>query len=100
MMNESNIDELAASLIGSRIAQLLACQRAELSIQSKAAPNQTMDLTNLKEEVKTTKNEEINAFLSKIIYGQTKMMLLRNNMHVMTQSMKGCGVMDPTLLMA
>ena len=36
-----------------------------------------------------TKKEEIDAFVSKIIHGQTKSMLLGNNMHVMTQSLKG-----------
>ena len=36
-----------------------------------------------------TKKEEIDIFLSKIIYRQTKNMLLGNNMHVMTQSLKG-----------
>ena len=36
-----------------------------------------------------TKNEEIDAFSSKIIHNQMKTMLLGNNMHVMTQSLKG-----------
>ena len=48
-----------------------------------------MDPTDLKDAVKTTKKEEIDAFSSKIIHGQMKMMLLENNMHVMTQSLKG-----------
>ena len=33
--------------------------------------------------------KEMDAFLSKIIHGQMKTMLLENNMHVMTQSLKG-----------
>ena len=89
MSKESEINELLASLNGLSIAWLLACHQAELSIQSKATTNQTVDLTNLNEAVKMTKKEEINAYLSKIIHGQTKTMLLRNNMHVMTQSLKG-----------
>ena len=36
-----------------------------------------------------TKKEEIDAFSSKIIHGQIKTMLLGNNMHVMTQSLRG-----------
>ena len=36
-----------------------------------------------------TKKEEIDAFSSKIIYDQMKTMLLGNNMHVMTQTLKG-----------
>ena len=36
-----------------------------------------------------TKKEEIDAFMSKIIHGQTKTLLLGNNMHVMSQSLKG-----------
>ena len=48
-----------------------------------------MDLTDLNEAVKTTKREEVDAFSSKIIHGQMKTLLLGNNMHVMTQSLKG-----------
>ena len=51
--------------------------------------HQTVDLTVLKEVVKMTKKEEIDAFSSKIIHSQMKTMLLGNNMHVMTQSLKG-----------
>ena len=43
----------------------------------------------MKEVVKTTEKEEINAFLSKIIHGRIKTMLLGNNMHIMTQAQKG-----------
>ena len=49
IIKESEIDELSASLNGLRIAQILACQQAELSVQSKTAANQTVDLTDLKE---------------------------------------------------
>ena len=48
-----------------------------------------MEPTNLKEAVKTTKEEEIDAFSSKIIHGQMKTILCGNNMHVMTQVLKG-----------
>ena len=46
--------------------------------------HQTVNQTDLKEAVKTTNREEVDAFLSKVIYGQMKTMLLRNNIHVMT----------------
>ena len=57
MIKKSEIDELLAFLNGLKIARLLACWWAELSILdwSKAAANQTVDLTNLKEVVKMTK---------------------------------------------
>ena len=58
-------------------------------IQRETATNQTVDLTNLYEVVKMTKREEIDASSSKIIHSQKKTLLLRNNMHVMTQSLKG-----------
>ena len=78
-----------ASLKGSRMAWLLVCRWAELFIKEEDTLHQTVDQTNLKEVVKTTKKEEIDAFSSKIVHGQMKTMLLGNNMHVMTQSMKG-----------
>ena len=87
MIKESEISELLASLNGSRMAQLLVCWQAELSIQQEAAINQT-DPTNVKVVVKMTK-KEINSFSSKIIHSQMKTMLLGNNIHVMTQSLKG-----------
>ena len=89
VIKESKINELVASLHGLRIAQLLACCQGELSVQNKAADSQTVDLTNLNKAVRITKKEEIDAFSSKIIHGQMKTMLLGNNMHVMTQSVKG-----------
>ena len=48
VIKESEIDELPASLNGSRISNLLVCHWVELSIRSKAAAaTQTMDLTDL-----------------------------------------------------
>ena len=43
----------------------------------------------MNEVVKTTRREEVDAFSSKEIHGQMKTLLLGNNMHVMTQSLKG-----------
>ena len=88
VIKESEINELFFPLNGSRIAQLLACQWAGLSIQRETVANQTVDLTDLNKVVKTTKKEEVDTFLSKIIQGQTKTLLLGNNMHIMTQSLK------------
>ena len=67
---------------------LLAYQWAELSIKEEAAMHKLLDQTNLKEVVKTIKKEEVDAFSSKVLHGQIKTMLLRNNMHVMTQVLK------------
>ena len=47
MIKESEIDELLVSLNGSRIAWLLACQWAGLSIQRETVTNQTVDPTGL-----------------------------------------------------
>ena len=58
MIKEREIDELLASLNGSRISHLLACCQAALSIRSKAAAaTQTVDLTDLNEAFKMTKRE-------------------------------------------
>ena len=65
-----------------------ACWWAGISIQRETTANQTVDLTNLKEVVKMTKKEEIDAFSSKIIHDQMKTMLLGNNMHALAQSLK------------
>ena len=65
MMKESKINDLLASLNGLRMAWLLACWLAELSIQGEATMHQTVETTNLKEAVKMTKNEEIDAFFFK-----------------------------------
>ena len=71
-----------------RVAQLLACWWAGLLIQRKTGTNQPVDPANLNAVVKTAKKEEVDTFLSKIIHGWTKTLLLGNNMHVMTQSLK------------
>ena len=89
MIKESEIDELSVSLNGLRIAQLLAYWQAGLSIQKETVTNQAVDPADLNEVVKTTKKEEVDTFLSKVMHGQMKTLLLGNNMHVMTQSLKG-----------
>ena len=89
VIKESEINELSTSLNGSRMAQLLACRWAELSIKEEATTQQTVEQTNLKEIVKMTKREEVDTFSSKVIHSQMKTMLLRNNMNVMTQALKG-----------
>ena len=88
-IKESEINELSVSLSGSRMAWLFVCQQAELSIKGEATMHQTVDPTDLKEAVKMTKKEEIDTFSSKIAHGQMKTMYLGNNMHVMTQSLRG-----------
>ena len=55
MTKESEIDELSVSLNGSRIAQVLACWQAGLSIQRETVTNQTVDPAYLNNVVKTTK---------------------------------------------
>ena len=67
----------------------MACQQAGLSIQRETVANQTVDLTDLNEAVKITKEEEVDAFWSKIIHSWMKTLLLGNNMHIMTQCLKG-----------
>ena len=62
VIKESEIDELSASLNGSRIYHLLACHQVEHSIRSEMAANQTIGLTNLNKAVKMIKTEEIEAF--------------------------------------
>ena len=57
-------------------------------IQGETATNQAVDLTNLNKAVKTAKREEIDTFSSQSIHSQTKILLLRKYMHVMTQSLK------------
>ena len=83
MIKESEIDVLSASMNGLMMAWLLECWQSELLVQGEAFTYQTVDPTDLKEEVKTTKKEEVDAFSSKIIHSQMKTMLLGNNMHVM-----------------
>ena len=89
MIKESEISALLVSLNGLRVAQLLACQQAGLLIQRETAGNQTVDLTDLNEVVKMTKREEVDAFSPKIIHSQMKTLLLGNNIHIMTQALKG-----------
>ena len=71
------------------MAQLFAGCQAKPLIQEEAAMHKTMDPTDLKEVVKMTKKQEIDAFSSKIMYSQMKTMLLGNNMHVRTLAFKG-----------
>ena len=89
MIKESEINELLVSLNGLRMAQLLACQQAGLLIHRETVTNQTIEPADLNKAVKTTKKEEVNVFSSKIIHDQVKTLLLGNNMHVTTQSLKG-----------
>ena len=51
--------------------------------------NQAVDPTYVNEVVKTTKKEEVDVFSSKIIHGRMKTLLMGNNMHVITQFLKG-----------
>ena len=88
VIKESKINELLVSLHGSGMAPLLACWLAELLVKEEVAMHQTVDQTDLKEVVKTIKREEVDAFSSKIIHCQMKTVLLRSNMHVMTQVLK------------
>ena len=62
MIKESEINELSLSLSGLKMAQLLACWQAELSIKKEATMHQTVDLADLKEVVKMTKKKEIDTF--------------------------------------
>ena len=89
VIKESEINELSFSLNGSRIAHLLACWQAELLIPKEMATNLAVDPTDLSEVAKTIKKEEVDAFSSKLIHSWMKTLLLGNNMHVMTQSLKG-----------
>ena len=86
VIKENKIDELSVSLNGSRISHLLAECWAELCFKNDRTASQTSGLTDLNEAVKTMKQEEIEAFLSKIVHGHTKTVLLGNNMYLMTQA--------------
>ena len=72
VIKESKIDELSASLNGLRVSHSLACHYAELSIRNEMTANKIMGPTDLNEAVKMIKNEETEAFSSKIIHYQTK----------------------------
>ena len=86
VIKESEIDGLPVSLNVSRISHLLAGCQAELSLKNDSTASPMPDLTDLNEAVKTMKWEEIEAFSSKIVHGYIKMVLLGNNMYVMTQA--------------
>ena len=62
MIKGSKINELSVSQNELRIALLLACQQAGLSIQKEIVTNQEVDLTDLSRAVKMTKKEEVDAF--------------------------------------
>ena len=68
------------------ISCLLAGYQAELSLRNDTTTSQTPDLTYLNKSVKAMKWEEIEAFLSKIVHGHRKTVLLSNNMYVITQA--------------
>ena len=86
VIKKNEIDKLVVSQNGLRISHLLACHQAELSIESEAAVNHTMDLTDLNKAVKMTKKEEIDAFSSNIMHAWAKTVFLGSNMHMMTQT--------------
>ena len=86
VIKESKIDELSVSLNGLKISHLLAGCQAELSFKNDTTTSQIPSLTDLNEAVKTIKWEEIETFSSKIVHGQTKTVLLGNNMYIMTQA--------------
>ena len=85
VIKENEINELSFSLTGLRISHLLAGHQAELSFRNNTTTSLISGPTDLGEAVKTMKWEEIEAFSSKILHGNTKTVLLGNNMYVMTQ---------------
>ena len=60
----------------------------ELPLKNNTITSQTPGLTDLNEAVKTMKQEEIEAFSSKIVHGHIKTVLLGNNMYIMTQALE------------
>ena len=86
VIKESETDELSVSLNGSRISHLLAGCWAELSLKNNATASPTPELINLNEAARTTKQEEVEGFSSKIVHGHTKTVLLGSNMYVVTQA--------------
>ena len=86
MVKESEIDEISVSLNGLSISCLLTEHQAELSLKNDTAASQTPGLTYLNEAVKTMKQEEIEAFSPMIVHGHMKIVLLGNNMYIMTQA--------------
>ena len=87
IIKESEIDELSVSLNGSRICHLLAGCWAEHSLNNNTTAGPIPDATDLNKAVKTIK-QEVAAFLSKIIHGCTKtvLLVLGKNMYMMTQA--------------
>ena len=81
VIKESEIDKLSVSLSGLGIPHLLAGHQAELSLKDNTIASPIPDLA-----IKTMKQEEIEAFSSKIIHGCTKTGFLGNNMYAMTQA--------------
>ena len=63
VIKESEIDELSVSLNGSRISHLLAGCQMELSLKDNTTARPIPDPTDLNEAVKTTKQEEVEAFI-------------------------------------
>ena len=58
----------------------------ELSLKNDMMTRPIADPTDLNEDVKTMKQEEIETFSSQIVHGHTKTVLWGNNKYVMTQS--------------
>ena len=86
VIKESEIDELSVSLYGLRIFHPLTGHQVELSLKNNTTASAIPDPTDLNETVKTRKLEEGEAFSSKIVHGNTKTVLLGNNMYIMTQA--------------
>ena len=85
VIKDNKIDELSVSLNGSRISCILAGCQVELSLKNDTTASKIPGLIELNETVKTMKQEEIEAFLSKNVHGHKKTVLLGNNVYVMTQ---------------
>ena len=86
IIKESEIDELSASLNGLRISCLLAGHHVELSFKNDTSARPIPDPTDLHKAVKMMKQEEIEAFSSKIVHGHTKTVLQGKNMYIMMQA--------------
>ena len=89
MIKESKVDELSASLNGSRIYHLLACHQAELSIRRwSCCCNLNCGSDQFEWGCQNDIQGRDRCFSSKIIHGWTKTTLLGNNMHVMIQTLR------------
>ena len=87
VIKESEKDELSVSLNGSRISHLLWLDiEWDSSLRMTQQPVQPPIWLNWVKAVKTIKWEEIEVFLSKIVHGLTKTVLLGSNMYIMTQA--------------